>query len=69
MGARSQLQQAHRYYTTTHQMRVVEPILTGAYLQTGDREQPPAEITAAMDTPVPPALATATQRELELDRA
>jgi NAD(P)H-quinone oxidoreductase subunit K len=68
MQTRSQLQQTHRYYTTTHQMRLVEPILTGAYLQTGDREQPPAEIAAAMGTPVPPALATATQRELELDR-
>ena len=42
MQTRSQLQQTHRFYTTTHQMRVVPPILTGAYLQGDKHDRPPA---------------------------
>jgi NAD(P)H-quinone oxidoreductase subunit K len=68
MQERSQLYQTHRYYTTTHKLRLVPPILTGAYLQTGNREHPPAELVAAMGTPVPPALLGSSQRQLELDR-
>jgi NAD(P)H-quinone oxidoreductase subunit K len=56
MQERSGLQQTHRYYTTTHKLRLVSPILTGAYLQTGNHEQIPAELAAAMDVAVPPAL-------------
>jgi NAD(P)H-quinone oxidoreductase subunit K len=56
MQERSGLQQTHRYYTTTHKLRLVSPILTGAYLQTGNHEQIPAELAAAMHVAVPPAL-------------
>jgi NAD(P)H-quinone oxidoreductase subunit K len=56
MQERSELQQTHRYYTTTHKLRLVAPILTGAYLQTGNHEHIPAELAAAMDVAVPPAL-------------
>jgi NAD(P)H-quinone oxidoreductase subunit K len=43
-------------------MKVVEPILTGQYLQTSTRQTPPKELTEAMGMPVPPAL-KATQKE------
>ena len=48
MQTRSQLQQTHRFYTTTHRMRVLPPILTGTYLHSDERERPPAELLAAM---------------------
>jgi NAD(P)H-quinone oxidoreductase subunit K len=57
MQERSQLQQTHRYYTTTHKLRLVEPILTGAYLQTGSHERLPTEFTTAMGATESPALA------------
>jgi NAD(P)H-quinone oxidoreductase subunit K len=61
MQERGKLKQTHRYYSTTHNMKVVPDILTGKYLQSGTREQPPAEIAAAMGMPVPPALLTAKE--------
>jgi NAD(P)H-quinone oxidoreductase subunit K len=62
---RDQLQQTHRYYSTAHKMRVVEPILTGKYLQTGNHSNPPAELAAAMGMPIPPALLTIEKQEVE----
>jgi NAD(P)H-quinone oxidoreductase subunit K len=57
-------QQIHRYYSTTHTMKAVSPILTGKYLQSQTRQAPPLELTEAMGIPVPPALAvTQTQKE------
>lgn len=56
---RGMLQQTHRYYTTKHQMKAVEPILTGKYLQTESRQVPPKQLTEAMGMPVPPALKSA----------
>jgi len=53
---RGDLRQVHRYYSTTHTMKVVEPILTGKYLQSGTREAPPKELMEAMGLPVAPAL-------------
>ena len=49
-------EQTHRYYSTTHNMKVVEPILTGKYLQSGTWENPPQELAQAMGAPVPEAL-------------
>ena len=60
-------QQTHRYYSTTHNMKAVEPILTGKYLQSGTRQAPPKELTEAMGMPVPPALQEAVQKE-EVER-
>jgi NAD(P)H-quinone oxidoreductase subunit K len=65
MQERSLLNQTHRYYSTTHNMKVVSPILTGAYLQTGTHDRPPAELAAAMGMPVPPALVNAQKQEVE----
>jgi len=61
---RGMLQQTHRYYSTTHTMKVVEPILTGKYLQSGTREAPPKELMEAMGMPIPPALLTAQKEEI-----
>lgn len=55
---RSLTRQIHRYYSTTHQMKIVPPILTGQYLKAPSREQPPQELAEAMGMPVPPALKT-----------
>ncbi len=61
---RGNLRQTHRYYSTTHAMKAVEPILTGKYLQSAERETPPKELMEAMGMPVPPALLTA-EKEVE----
>jgi NAD(P)H-quinone oxidoreductase subunit K len=39
---RSRNEQNHRYYSTTHKMRPVDPILTGEYLRAATRQAPPA---------------------------
>lgn len=44
--------QTHRYYSTTHNMKVVAPILDGKYLRSETRKNPPAELAAAMGLPV-----------------
>jgi len=56
-------QQTHRYYSTSHQMKAVEPILDGKYLAQETRNAPPRELQEAMGMPVPPALATSQQKE------
>lgn len=56
-------EQTHRYYSTTHNMKVVEPILTGKYLEMDTWQNPPAALTEAMGMPVPPALLTSKQKE------
>ncbi|MEL7037717.1 MAG: photosynthetic/respiratory NAD(P)H-quinone oxidoreductase subunit K [Cyanobacteria bacterium J06592_8] len=60
---RGNLQQTHRYYTRSHQMKVVEPILTGQYLQTETRQTPPKQLTEAMGMPVPPAMLAEQTKE------
>lgn len=55
------LHQTHRYYSTTHGMKVVDPILTGEYLASPTRKAPPKELAAAMGMPV--ALEEATEKE------
>jgi len=53
MQERDQIKQTHRYYSTTHNMKVVDPILTGKYLQSQTRA-PPKELMEAMGMPVSP---------------
>ncbi len=45
-------EQSHRYYTTTHNLKVVEPILTGKYLRNEQLNSPPKELAEAMGMPV-----------------
>ena len=52
MRERGILEQTHRYYTRTHKMETVEPILTGRYLRSGTREAPSKELMQAMGMPV-----------------
>lgn len=61
-------QQTHRYYSTPHSLKPVEPILTGKYLQEPTRQAPPLELTEAMGLPVPPALATSSPAKEQVNR-
>ncbi len=58
------IEQTHRYYSTTHNMKVVEPILTGKYLQSGTWENPPKELAEAMGMPVQEALKEVESEEV-----
>jgi NAD(P)H-quinone oxidoreductase subunit K len=62
---RGDLRQIHRYYSTTHMMKAVEPILTGEYLRSATREAPPKELQEAMGLPVQPALKAAEKEGLD----
>ena len=53
---RGQIQQIHRYYSTTHNMKIVDSVLTGKYLQSETRNNAPKELTEGMGMPVAPAL-------------
>lgn len=64
MQERGQIKQVHRYYSTTHNMKLVEPILTGKYLQSATRTTAPQELTEAMGMPVPPALQAVQKEEI-----
>ncbi len=61
---RGDLAQTHRYYSTTHQMKVVPPVLTGEYLTSETRQNPPKELVEAMGMPIPPALKTAASEKV-----
>lgn len=60
---RGEYQQTHRYHTITHKMKPVDPILTGQYIRSEARKNPPKELTDAMGMPVPPALQSARKQE------
>jgi len=55
--------QTNRYYSTTHNLKVVDPILDGKYIRSQSRHNPPTELAAAMGMPVNPALETTTEKE------
>ncbi len=67
MQERTAIKQTHRFYSTTHNMKAIEPILTGSYLQLATRQAPPQELAEAIGMPVPPALQSTAQKE-EIDR-
>ncbi|NJN75065.1 MAG: NADH-quinone oxidoreductase subunit NuoB [Synechococcaceae cyanobacterium RL_1_2] len=59
----------HRYHTVKHNLKVVDPILTGKYLETESRKAPSKELTEAIGLPIPPALkAYQKQQEVMNDR-
>ncbi len=58
---RGQIKQVHRYYSTTHNMKVVQPILTGKYLQSPSRQAAPKELAEAMGMPIPSAIEATTE--------
>lgn len=53
--------QTNRYYSTTHNMVPVEPILTGKYIQSATRQAPPKELTESYGMPVAPAFAASKE--------
>jgi NAD(P)H-quinone oxidoreductase subunit K len=65
MQERGQLNQTHRYYSTSHNLKAVPEILTGKYLQSETRYAPPKELTEAMGMPVPPALKSSVKEEVD----
>ena len=58
------VEQTHRFYSTRHNMKVVEPILNGTYLKSETRQAPPKELAEAMGLPLP-AIESAEQEEVE----
>lgn len=62
---RGEAAQAHRYYTTAHNMKSVPIIHDGKYLALDARQSPPKELMEAMGLPVTPAL---EQQKEEIDR-
>ncbi len=58
-------QQTHRYYSTRHNLKAVEPILTGKYLQSVSRANPPKELTEGMGLPMPATLQESVKEEVE----
>jgi len=65
---RAKLQQVHRYHSVTHKMKVVEPILTGNYLQTAERQAPGKELAEAIGMPIPPGLQASQKQKEEVNR-
>jgi NAD(P)H-quinone oxidoreductase subunit K len=59
-------EQTHRYYSTTHNIKVVPPILTGKYLRREERYHPPLELTEAIGMEVTPALQTSKVEKEEV---
>lgn len=51
--ARDVKQQTHRFYTVSHSLKPVEPIYTGKYLQTSERQSPPKEFSNQFDNLTP----------------
>ena len=47
------LEQTHRFYSTMHNMKAVEPIHDGKYIQSATRQAPPKELAEAMGMPLP----------------
>lgn len=46
------IEQTHRFYSTRHNMKAVEPILNGTYVQSVTRQAPPKELAEAMGLPL-----------------
>lgn len=67
MQERGKITQTHRYYSTTHNMKPGNRILTGEYLRSPSREKPPEALAQAIGMPVPPALLT-MRNESETER-
>jgi NAD(P)H-quinone oxidoreductase subunit K len=49
-------------------MKLVEPILTGKYMQSDARFTPPKELTEGMGMAVPPALLTSQKQKEATER-
>jgi NAD(P)H-quinone oxidoreductase subunit K len=62
---KSRISRTHRFYTVKHDMKVVEPILTGQYLENPTRMVPPK---ALVESGIPlPALEITKKQEVEIN--
>jgi NAD(P)H-quinone oxidoreductase subunit K len=62
---RGRIQRTHRYYSTTHNMKLVPPTaVTGQDATLPSRQQPPKELVEAMAMPLPPALQATPKQEV-----
>lgn len=59
------IEQTHRYYSITHNMKVVSPIHDGKYLSKGTWEAPPKELAEAMQPEVSTALSESQSQKEE----
>lgn len=58
-------EQNHRYYSISHQMKVVSPILDGQYLRSAERQTPSSEIAEATGLPLPLKLQESTANKIK----
>ncbi|MFM2313572.1 MAG: hypothetical protein RLZZ04_2848 [Cyanobacteriota bacterium] len=58
------IEQTHRFYSTRHNMKAVEPILNGTYVQSVTRQAPPKELAEAMGMPLT-AIESTEKKEAE----
>lgn len=65
MQERGLLSQTHRYYSVTHNLKLVPEIITGEYLDSLTRNNPPKELVETLEMPLP-ALATYRQKTVEV---
>lgn len=65
MQERGGTRQTHRYYSTTHDMKIIGSVHTGEYMQAATRQAPPAELMEAMGLPVAPALKESQQEGVD----
>ncbi|WP_026734129.1 NADH-quinone oxidoreductase subunit NuoB [Fischerella sp. PCC 9605] len=56
-------QQTHRYYSISHQMKVVSPVHDGQYLKSPERQAPSPELTEATGLPLPLKLPATTANQ------
>ncbi|ELR97501.1 NADH dehydrogenase subunit K [Gloeocapsa sp. PCC 73106] len=61
------LEQTHRYYSLTHNLKPVAPILTGKYLQLPTQQAQPAELTSGERLPLSSKLMQPQQEEINSD--
>jgi NAD(P)H-quinone oxidoreductase subunit K len=61
---RSPIKQTHRYFSTTHNLKAIEAILTRSYLHSATRQAVPKELTEAIGLAVSPALQAAQKEEI-----
>jgi len=64
MQERGKIKQTHRFYSTKHNMKTGDPILTGKYLSLPSRQQPPQQIAEAIGMEIPPALQSMEKENL-----
>jgi NAD(P)H-quinone oxidoreductase subunit K len=57
------IEQTHRFYSTTHNMKAIAPVHNGQYLQSPTRQAPPKELAEAYGMPVSPALEEVEMKE------